>query len=80
MKNILKNRVVALLPDNKLSDRIRELRKSKGLSRQEFAAVAGVHKCSMWEWESGHKIPSESSLKRICEAFDVDISYFEFMD
>ena len=80
LRNILKNKNITILSDAMLPDKIRALRQRKGLSRQEFARAAGVHKCSMWEWESGHKTPSETSLKKICNAFDVDISYFQVMD
>mgnify|MGYP001627270607 CR=1 FL=1 len=57
--------------------KIRELRKSKGLSQREFAKLAGLSQSYISELENGIKInPSLSVIKKISKALKVDIKVF----
>ncbi|ADQ41603.1 helix-turn-helix domain protein [Caldicellulosiruptor acetigenus I77R1B] len=57
--------------------KIRELRKSKGLSQREFAKLAGLSQSYISELENGIKTnPSLSVIKKISKALKVDIKVF----
>ena len=71
----LKNKDICIQVN--LAERIRELRESHGMTRIEFADKVRVNKGQIWEWESGYKEPTERSLKKLCDAFGLDITYFE---
>jgi len=44
---------------------IAKLRKSKGLSQEEFGKLLGVHKITVSRWERGDKRPSNLALRRL---------------
>lgn len=47
----------------KLGKRIRGLRRQKGLSQEELAAEAGLHRAYMWEVEKGRNISVKTAYK-----------------
>jgi len=47
----------------KLGKRIKDLRRKKGLSQEELAAEAGVHRAYMWEVEKGRNISVKTAYK-----------------
>lgn len=47
----------------KLGRRIKELRLKKGMSQEELAAEAGVHRAYMWEVEKGRNISVKTAYK-----------------
>ena len=59
-----------------LSAKIIELRKSKSLNQETFADKIGISRRTLSQWETGMRIPSISSILKICEVFDIDPSYF----
>jgi transcriptional regulator with XRE-family HTH domain len=60
--------------------RIRELRKSKGLSQEQLAEVIGIDQKHMSRIELGKSYPSLDRLVRIAEALKVSLpDLFEYM-
>ena len=61
----------------KLGRRIKELRLKKGMSQEELAAEAGLHRAYMWEVEKGRNISVKTAYK-IARALGVSLhSLFE---
>ncbi len=58
------------------AQRIRELRKSWGLTQQQMADMVGVRKTSISNYESGYATPTISTLRRFMLAFNLPASYF----
>ena len=56
-------------------DRIRELRKKKGLTQVEMAEALGVGVSTVAMWESGKRIPSFKLLNDLSDLFDKKIDY-----
>lgn len=53
---------------------LRELRQEKGLSQEELADKAGLHRTYISQIERGLKSPSLRSLEQIAEALGVPLS------
>lgn len=54
-----------------INDRIRELRKSKGLTMEQFGEVIGLTKATVSRLESGATSATEQTVKSICRDFGV---------
>jgi transcriptional regulator with XRE-family HTH domain len=54
-----------------LKDRIKELRKSNGLSMKSFAESIGISGTSASLYESGKQNPGKKTLDKICEVYGV---------
>ncbi len=52
---------------------IRELRKQKGLSQSELAALCCVHQTAVSQWEKGRTSPDNESLKLLASALGVSV-------
>ena len=61
-------------------DKLRQLRKDKGLSQQALADAIFVSRSAVAKWENGLGLPSESSLTALLEYFQVPRSYFDTED
>lgn len=61
-----------------LQDRLKELRKERGLSQQELADQIGIHVNSIKKYETGQAQPSIDGLRRIAQAFQVSADYLIF--
>jgi len=62
----------------KFGNRIRELRLAKGMSQEELADSAGVHRTYIGMIERAEKNITLSNIKRIADALKVEIgSLFE---
>lgn len=59
----------------KLPGKIKRLRKAKGLSQKEVAAMAGVHAAHFSRLETGKYQPSIEILRKIAQALDVTTDY-----
>jgi transcriptional regulator with XRE-family HTH domain len=60
----------------KTGDRIREFRKRKRLTQEDFAEALGYSQGYLTEIETGKKEPSREVLKKIHEKFGVSTDYF----
>ncbi len=62
----------------KLSDRIEKLRKQKGMTQEELAECAGLHRAYFWDIENGRNISVKTAYK-ITRALGVSLSgLFDF--
>lgn len=57
-----------------LSDNLKELRKSKGLSQEELAAKLCVVRQTVSKWEQGLSVPDSEMLIKIAEALNTSVS------
>ena len=55
------------------SEKLQELRKSKGLTQEELAEILYVSRTAVSKWESGRGYPNIDSLKEISKFFEVTI-------
>lgn len=55
------------------SEKLQELRKSRGLTQEELAEALFVSRTAISKWESGRGYPSIDSLKEISKFFSVSI-------
>ena len=58
-----------------LKDRLKELRKRKGLSQVALAERLGLSKSTIGAYETGDITPSVDALNTIADFFNVDIDY-----
>jgi len=68
------NAVKTRLP-NGLAERLRELRKQKGLSQTELGERVGVHYTHIGRYERGVSRPAADTLKRLADALGVSGDY-----
>ena len=54
-------------------EKLQELRKNRGMTQEELAAVLYVSRTAVSKWESGRGYPSIDSLKEISKFFSVSI-------
>lgn len=57
-----------------LSDNIKTLRKSKGLTQEELANRINVVRQTVSKWEKGYSVPDAEILKKIAEVLETDVS------
>ncbi|MDE5888581.1 MAG: helix-turn-helix domain-containing protein, partial [Bacilli bacterium] len=55
---------------------IKEIRKKENLSQQKFAEKYGVTYQAVSKWENGKNIPDISTLKEICNDYNLDLNDF----
>lgn len=58
-----------------VSDRIRELRKIKGISQEELAGKLGVSRQAISKWESEQSIPDIDKIISLSDYFEVSTDY-----
>ena len=56
-------------------NRLKELRKEKGLTQTDLAELLEVTKLTIHNWENGVFSIKSDRLKKLCEIFDVDATY-----
>ncbi|MDT2884902.1 helix-turn-helix transcriptional regulator [Lactococcus lactis] len=57
------------------AERLKELRKEKDLTQNEFAERLGIKQNSYSDWENGKSEPNIKMLEKIAVFFDVSIDY-----
>ena len=60
--------------EKQFGQRIKELRLAKGLSQEELAFRAGIHRTYLGGIERGERNPSLKNIVVIAQALDVDLS------
>lgn len=58
-----------------ISNKIRELRKKKGLSQEELAEQINVSRQSISKWETAKAIPDMDKIIQLSEFFNVSVNY-----
>lgn len=54
-----------------MNERIAEIRKAAGMTQEEFAAKIGLSRNFIWMIEKGDRVPSDRTIRDICEKFGV---------
>ena len=60
--------------EERFGERVRELRVAKGLSQEELAFKAGVHRTYLGGIERGERNPSLKNITTIAKALDISLS------
>ena len=55
-----------------MKNRIKKIRKEKGLSQTKFGEALKVSLSAVQKWESGENTPSEAVISLICHEFSID--------
>ena len=58
-----------------LTDRLKELRVKKGVSKRELSFALGLTETSYGKYEAGKRLPSLNVLLRMSEYFNVPVDY-----
>jgi transcriptional regulator with XRE-family HTH domain len=65
------------MQSNNFADKIRTLRKKKGITIRELEQRAGIGHSTIGRWERGMTVPrSQETIKLIADFFNVPVSYF----
>lgn len=59
----------------KIGEFLKELRKEKGLTQEQFAEQFNVSRWSVSRWETGQSVPESEKLIAISNYFDVSLDY-----
>ena len=59
---------------NKFGENVRELRRARGLSQEELAFRAGIHRNYLGGIERGERNPALDNISAIAKALGVDLS------
>ena len=59
-----------------MGDRIKSLRKGKGMTQQQLGDILNVTKVSICCYEKGTRIPAFDTLTELSRIFDVTLDYF----
>lgn len=74
--NYLINRKENMKKNNqKFAERLKELRKEKGLTQSQVGAHLGMSQQNYRRWEVGERSPSGETLIKLADYFDVSIDY-----
>ena len=57
------------------SERIKSLRKAKGLEQLQFGAAMGISGPAVSKWETGKAEPDIKAILKMCDMFDVSADY-----
>jgi len=64
----------------RLQNRIKQLRKKKGITQSAFARMLGVSQPTVSDWETGHKYPATNKLTQLSKIFEAPVSYILGLD
>jgi transcriptional regulator with XRE-family HTH domain len=59
----------------KLGDKLKNLRKQKGLTQEDLARLLGTANSTVSMYERGARVPDIDTMRRIAEIFRVDMNY-----
>lgn len=65
-----------MIDKEKIGKQLKELRLSRGWKQVQIAEKVGLSRSQISNIESGKRALTLSTLKRFCEAYNIDISYF----
>lgn len=58
-----------------IGDRIRDLRKAKGLTQQELSRILGVSRATLASWETGRRTPDAHTIRSLARTFNTTTDY-----
>ena len=56
-------------------EKLKELRKEKGISLKELGSIVGVAECTMSLYENGKRQPDYETLLKLAEYYGVSVDY-----
>lgn len=62
---------------NAIGERLKSIRRTAGLSQNEFAAQLGCARVTVSQWEQGMREPSMATQKFICRTYGIDQTWLE---
>ena len=62
--------------DSELGEKVKLLRKRRNLKQDDLAVALGLSRSQISNLESGRRNLSLKQLEKLCEYFQVDMSYF----
>lgn len=65
-----------MINNRNIGKKLRELRMSRGWKQLDVAAKIGLSRPAISNIEAGKRSLTLSTLKRFCELYEIDISYF----
>lgn len=65
-----------MINNKQIGHKLKELRNSRGWRQSEVADKVGLSRPAISNIESGKRALTLSTLKRFCEVYEIDISYF----
>lgn len=60
-----------------VATRVKELRKSVGLTQEQLAEMAGLHQAHVCRIERGEISPTRKTIEKLADAFQIDVSAFD---
>lgn len=66
-----------MINNKNIGKKLRDLRLSRGWKQLEVAEKVGMSRPAISNIEAGKRSLTLSTLKRFCEIYEIDISYFE---
>lgn len=60
-----------------ISERIKKIRKSKGLNQAEFGKKLGLSESAICNYESGRRAVSEITIKSICREYNINYNWLK---
>ena len=70
---MLNNKEEFFLTTGEIGDRIKELRKEKGMTQKELANAMGVTASMIGQYETGIRIPKYETLERVAKALSISV-------
>ena len=64
------------MTDEKISRKIKALRKTRGMTQEQLAEKLGVQRATVSNYEIGRRSPHIKELERIASALGVSLEYF----
>lgn len=61
--------------ENILGQRLRELRKEKGLLQRDVAKIIGITDSAIGHYERGARVPDPDTLRKLAEFYSVSVDY-----
>ena len=61
-----------------IGEAIKKMRASRGLSQKELAEKTGMSANTLCNIEKGYSFPSKDTIKAICDAMDIPVSWLLF--
>lgn len=74
----IKDSMICDLPDNTISQRMKKLRISLGLTQDQLGTMIGNKNTTVANWENGHKTPLLKTQEKIIKTFNLPKDFFNF--
>ena len=58
-----------------IPERLKQLRREKGITQTELASQIGVGRAAIANWETGVRTPGNDAITALCRLFDVSPDY-----